>query len=96
MADFLKMDIFFFTTTAVVFVLALFLITALYYVIRILKSVDHVAHNVSDESDNLRDDVAVLREKIRTEGMKIKHFVDFFMNFAEKKRGRKKSAKQSG
>lgn len=93
MSDFLKMDIFFFTSTLVVILLGLLLIVVLYYVIRILKSVDHVAHNVSDESDNLREDVAVLREKIRAEGMKMKHFMDFFMNFAGRKTGRKKSAK---
>ena len=95
MADFLKMDIFFFTTTAVVLLLGILLIVALYYVIRILKSVDHVAHNVSEESDNLREDVAVLRDKIRDEGMKMKHFFDFFMNFSGRRAGRKRSAKNS-
>lgn len=95
MSDFLKMDIFFFTTTAVVLVLAIFLIVALYYVIKILRSVDHVAHNVSEESDNLRSDFVVLRQKIRDEGMKIKHFADFFMNFAGRKAGRKKAAKDT-
>lgn len=95
MADFLKMDIFFFTTTAVVLLLGILLIVVLYYVIRILRSVDHVAHNVSDESDNLRDDVAVLREKIRQDGMRMKHFADFFMNFSGRKAGRKKTTKDA-
>jgi hypothetical protein len=57
--------------------------------------VDHVAHNVSDESDNLREDVAVLREKVRGEGMKLKHFYDFFMNFAGRRARKKKSAKNT-
>jgi hypothetical protein len=95
MSDFLKMDIFFFTSTLMVILLGLLLIVVLYYVIRILKSVDHVAHNVSDESDNLRDDVAVLRKKIHGEGVKMKHFYDFFMNFAGRKMKRKKSSKEA-
>lgn len=94
MGDFLKMDIFFVTTTLVVFLLGVFLLVALFYVIRILKSVDHIAQNVSEESDNVRGDIVVLRGKIRDEGMKIRHFMDFFMNVASRKVGRKKKAEK--
>jgi hypothetical protein len=89
MNDFLKMDIFFLTTTVVVLLLGVFLIVALYYIIKILKSIDHVAQNVSDESDNVRGDILILRGKIRDEGMRVKHFMDFFMNVASRKTGRK-------
>jgi hypothetical protein len=89
MNDFLKMDIFFLTTTVVVLLLGVFLIVALYYLIKILKSIDHVAQNVSAESDNVRGDISVLRGKIRDEGMKVKHFMEFFMNVAARKTGRK-------
>ena len=92
MEDFLKMDIFFLTTTVVVLLLGISLIVALYYIIKILKSIDHVAQNVSEESDNLRGDIVVLRGKIRDEGMKLKHFMDFFMNVATRKTGRKAKA----
>ena len=88
----MKMDIFFLTTTVVVLLLGISLIVALYYIIKILKSIDHVAQNVSEESDNIRGDVTVLRGKIRDEGMKLGHFMDFFMNVAARKTGRKKSA----
>lgn len=93
MTDLLKMDIFFFTTTAVVIILGVLIVIALYYIIKILKSVDHVAHNVSEESDHIREDVTLLRQKIVGEGMKVKHFFDFFMNFAGRRTKRKKSAK---
>jgi len=94
MNEFLKMDIFFFITTFVVIMLGAFALVALYYVIKILKSVDHVAENVSAESDNLREDVVILRSKIRDEGMKIKHFMDFFGGMASRSRTKKKTTKE--
>lgn len=94
MNDFLKMDIFFVTTTSVVFLLGALLIVALYYLIRILKSIDHVAQNVSNESDTVRQDLAVLREKIRDEGMKVKHFTDFFAGIVGRKATHKKKEKK--
>ena len=90
MDDFLKMDVFFLVTTTVVILLAIFILVALYYLIRILKSVDHVAHNISEESDNVRDDVTILRAKIREEGMRFQHFLEFFAGFASRQRARKK------
>ena len=84
------MDVFFVTTTVVVLLLAVFSIVALYYLIRILKSVDHVAQNISEESDTVRGDILHLRGKIRDEGIRAKHFMDFFMNIAARKAGRKK------
>jgi membrane protein implicated in regulation of membrane protease activity len=90
MNDFLKMDVFFLVTTTVVILLAVFALVALYYIIRILKSVDHVAHNVSEESDSLRDDITVLRAKVREEGMRVQHFLEFFAGITSRQRGRKK------
>ncbi len=94
MNEFLKMDIFFFVTTLVVVLFGVFSLIALYYVIKILKSVDHVAENVSAESDNLREDIIILRSKIRDEGMKIKHFMDFFGGMASRSRTKKKTTKE--
>ena len=53
MDDFLKMDIFFAVTTGVVFFGGLLLLVGLFYLIRILRNVEHVSHNISEESDNL-------------------------------------------
>ncbi|OGZ08658.1 MAG: hypothetical protein A2942_02605 [Candidatus Lloydbacteria bacterium RIFCSPLOWO2_01_FULL_50_20] len=91
MDDFLKMNVFFVVTTVVVFCGGLLLAVALFYVIRILRSVDNVARNVSEESDSLRGDLSVLRSKIREEGMKIRHFTDFFGRIVGHKKTRRKS-----
>ena len=90
MSEFLKMDIFFAVTTMVVFFFFFIGMVALYYMIRILRSIDHVARNVSDESDNVRKDVQVLREKARAEGMRITHLMDFFLGMKDRKRSRSK------
>lgn len=90
MNDFLKMDIFFVVTTIVAVLLGAFVLVALYYLIRILKSVDHLAKNVSEESDNVREDITELRGKVRDEGMKLKHLADFFAGMASRKQARKK------
>ncbi len=86
MEDFLKMDIFFAVTTAVVLVGGMVAIIALVYVVSILQSVNHLMKNVSEESDRVREDLVVLRGKIRDEGMKWKHFLDFFLGIAKRKK----------
>jgi hypothetical protein len=88
MEDFLQMNIFFATTTSVVLLLGVLLSIVLYYLIKILRSIEHITANVSEESDSLRGDLHVLRGKIRDEGMKIKHFMDFFGGMATRSRGR--------
>lgn len=93
MDDFFKMDVFFVATTAVVITGGVALIIALFYVIRILKSFDEVMKNVSLESDNIRDDIRILRARVREEGMKVKHVSDFFASVAshnKKTRGKHK------
>ena len=82
MQDFLKMDIFFFVTTFVVVSGGILLVIALYYVIRILRRVDHVMENVSEESNDIRGDIQILRQKVREEGLKMKHIGDFVTSFA--------------
>lgn len=78
MEDFLKMDIFFTVTTVVAIFLGVLSIFAMYYIVKILKSFDGIMRNVHEESDDIRTDIHILRQKVRDEGMKIKHIVDFF------------------
>lgn len=89
MNEFLKMDIFFVVTTFVVLFVGAFAIVALYYIVRILRNVDHLSQNISEESDNVRGDITILRQRIRDEGMKVKHFADFFSSFAARNTARK-------
>ena len=90
MDDFLKMDVFFVVTTAAVLTGGALALVALLYVIKILRNVDNVVRNVSEESDSMRGDIAILRGKIRDEGMKWKHVADFFTRVtSRRKRGKK-------
>jgi 5-bromo-4-chloroindolyl phosphate hydrolysis protein len=82
MNDFLQMDIFFVVTTAAVVVITILFALALFYVVRVLRNVDQVMRNISEESGLIREDIAVLRTNVRTEGMKWKHFARFFGSFA--------------
>jgi len=91
MDDFLKMDIVFLVTTAAVFLGGVLCAVAFVYIIKILKSIDHVAHNVSEESDEVRGDFLVLRKRIREEGVKLKHFSEFFTSLVGRKKPHKKS-----
>ncbi len=84
------MDVFFVVTTAVVLCVGTFVLVALYYMIRILRSVDHVAHNISEESDRVRQDLVVLRQKIAEEGMRVRHFSDFFESVTGRSRQKRK------
>lgn len=92
MDEFLKMDLFFVVTTVVVLLLGIFLIVAVVYVIRILRNVDHLSRNISEESDHIRTDLGVLRKNVREEGMKISHFLRFFGGMVGR---RKKSSKKT-
>jgi 5-bromo-4-chloroindolyl phosphate hydrolysis protein len=85
MNDFFKMDVFFVVTTFVVVFGGILLIIGLFYLVRILKSIDITMRNVSEESDALRSDIAVLRQKVRDEGMKVAHVTDFFSRFTSRK-----------
>ncbi len=91
MDEFFKMDIFFVVATAAVFLGMVLCGVAMLYIIKILKSVDNITKNVSEESDEMRGDIAVLRSKIRQEGVKFRHFSDFFANIVSRRKSRKKS-----
>ncbi|MDP2650332.1 MAG: hypothetical protein Q8P16_02085 [bacterium] len=77
MEEFLKMDVFFFITTTAVVVVGVLLALVLFRVYRILRKIEHISQNVSEESDALRKDVGVLRERVREEGIKWTHVNEF-------------------
>jgi membrane protein implicated in regulation of membrane protease activity len=77
MEEFLKMDIFFTIATAAIVIVGILLALVLWRVYRILKKVEHISQNVSEESDALRKDVGTLRERVREEGMKWSHINKF-------------------
>ncbi len=77
MNEFIKSDVFFFITSIAVVVLTAILLIALYYIIKILKNVRYISDKAKVETDHLAEDVKELRENVRKEGAKVKHFAGF-------------------
>ena len=78
MNGFLEMDIFFFITTVVVVAIGAMLAFILLRIWRILGHVEEISKDVSAESALLRDDIADMRARIRSEGLKISYLKTFF------------------
>jgi len=78
MNEFLKMDIFFFVTTAVVVILGLLLTIILWRVQRVLKNVEYISKQVVSESDMVRQDLAEMRTEIRQGKGRLKSLFGFF------------------
>jgi hypothetical protein len=77
MNGFLEMDIFFFITTIVVVAIGALLAFILLRIWRILGHIEEISKDVSAESALLRDDIADVRARIRSEGLKITYFKTF-------------------
>lgn len=75
MESILKADIFFVITTLVVIAIAIGLIILLIYVIRIVRTVEHIAKRVRDESDKIIDDVDAVRGQVKRVGKGISRFL---------------------
>lgn len=78
MEDFLKMDVFFIVATIAVLIVAVLTSIALVYLIRILRTVSHISEEVQGEAVALREDIDGLRQKARSEGLRLKHIFDIF------------------
>jgi len=71
-------DIFFFVTTIVVIVLGIFLAVILFYVIRILHSVDILSKQVQEEGSEIVKDVREFREKVKEQGSRWSNIASIF------------------
>lgn len=92
MNDFLKMDIFFVVTTVAVVVISILLVFVLFRFLRILKNVEDISHMVEEEGIRLREDIAHVRDSVKTEGIRVKHLLSLLgFGIALKKRTRKKN-----
>ena len=83
-------DIFFFITAISVVILTVGLGVALFYVIRILKNVNQISATVKEESDNIKEDIGILRKEIREEGFKMGYVFRFFKKLFDRGSSRKK------
>ncbi len=94
MNDFLKMDIFFAVTTFVVAFCGIFGMVALYYIIRILKNIKRLSEIAIDEAEEIKNDIAGVRARVKEEGIRLKTVLEFFssmlMNTPKRTRKSKK------
>lgn len=90
MDDFLKMDIFFVVTTVAIVVISILLAFVLIRVLRILKNIEDISVMVEAEGEKIREDIAQVREKVKEEGLRVTHMLDF-LGAAKPKRTRKKT-----
>ena len=78
MDPFYKQDIFFFVTTVAVVLITIISAVVLVYVAVILKDIKYIVRKAKTESDLIGEDLHKLRENVKDEGAKIKHFAKFF------------------
>lgn len=84
MNDFFYMHVFFIVTTGSVVLVTLLLALALYYIVRILRTVDAFSQLALHEAAQVREDIADLRASVRAEGMKWRSLSKFFRSFVER------------
>lgn len=102
----IQADIFFFITAIAVVLLTLLLVVVLAYGVKIVRTISKIAETIQKESENVVEDIAELRGRVKEEGVKVSAFwrfvTGFFLNrFADKfaghasdKAGRKSRAKK--
>jgi len=71
MDAFLQMDIFFIVTTVVVVVIGVFVALVLFYVVRLLRTLERIARDVEGEAKAIISDIDDVRAKARIEGFKV-------------------------
>jgi len=81
----MKSEVFFFITSIAVVIVTILLGILAMYIIRILRNVDDISKKAKDEAGLIKEDIAELRDNIKTEGAKVKHFVNFFNNLKGRK-----------
>ena len=91
MSDFLKMDIFFAVTTVAVIVVSFVLTLVLIRVLSILRKIDDVTALVREEGEQLREDIANVREQVQEGGLRIGHLFGFLTGMKKRKSRAKRS-----
>ncbi len=90
MDPFLQMHIFFLVTTIVVVALGVLGCIALIALILLFRTLDRIATNVHEETEEIRADLNDMRKKAKREGLRLGHLLTFFGKTA--KRTKKKIA----
>lgn len=74
-------DTFFYITSIVTILVGVLVIIVLAYVVRIAQIIHGIAKTVRRESENVAEDLADLRGRVREEGMKVSSFWKFATGF---------------
>ena len=75
MDDFLQMNIFFVVATISVAVVGLLIAVALFHLVRLLRTLERIAHDVEGEAKALITDIEDVRLKVQAEGFKLAHML---------------------
>lgn len=85
MTEILQANLFFFITAMAVVIFTIFLCVAMYYVIRILRSVGKITERIDEGSETIAEDIKQLRSYI-AEGSLISQIVGLFMRSGRSRR----------
>ncbi|MDQ5911950.1 MAG: hypothetical protein QG568_163 [Patescibacteria group bacterium] len=77
----IQADIFFFITSIAVIVLTLLLVVLVAYGVKIARTISSIANTIKEESENVIEDIADLRGKVKEEGVKVSAFWKFVTGF---------------
>ena len=74
-------DTFFYITSIAVIMVSVLVIIMLLYVVKIVQTISQIVSTVRRESENVVDDIAELRGKVKEESMKVGAFWQFVTGF---------------
>lgn len=77
----IQANIFFFITSIAVILLTVLLIVLLAYAVKIARTISSIADTFKRESENVVEDIAELRERVKDEGVKVSAFWKFVTGF---------------
>lgn len=81
MNSLIQADIFFFITSIAVIVITLAVLVLLVYGIKIARTISHISESVKKQSDEILTDIHQLRERVKSESMKVSTFWKFVSGF---------------
>lgn len=74
-------DTFFYITSIAVIMVTVLVIIMLLYVVKIVQTISKIANTIRQESENMVDDIAELRGRVKEESMKVGAFWQFVTGF---------------
>ena len=84
MSEFFKMDFFFVVATIGFIVLAILLCIALWYVVQLLRTMNHLAETVDEEAQAIKGDLDDARASIKRQGTSLLSTIGALTGFAGK------------